>query len=125
LLNSTGTWHHDAALWTGAMIMRSASHTADSLHIPVLRFGRRITIPIGDRPLYRSMISVEPRLLDIAVDAYRTPKKRNYWPAYEVLKRRGQSLVGWDAKNPELQSEACWREFLDTIEYLLSLEPRE
>jgi hypothetical protein len=71
---------------------------------------------------WRLMIRLEPGLLALVAEASQHSHKRGrrFWRAYECIKARMQTLVGWHARNPLLRSSESYdvahREMLWALE---------
>lgn len=62
----------------------------------------------------------EPVVLDqIVTTALTYDLADNRWQAYEQLKRKASTIVGWKASRQELASSAHYRAMIDFIDWLL------
>ena len=82
----------------------------------------RIMQALANHPALQEAVIAESALMELLTCAASEPDARRRWRRYEELKRVGSGYVGWQARQPALQSSAVYEAFVSALDELLPLE---
>lgn len=80
---------------------------------------QRIEQVLASQPALQHAVDCEPLVMDLLKIAATQESRSDRWQRYEALKGMGSYLVGWQARQSSLQTEAAYIAYIAAIDTLL------